>query len=96
METLEIELSYIQRLVDEEVARVVRQFAHWEMLEDCSSVFDLDVSHIKDPMRALSDLIKRKADEHLSQDQAQMFKAAWEQTQLNDQIYIVLSVVENA
>lgn len=36
METLEIELAYIQELLDEEVVRVLHQYFEWHMLEDCS------------------------------------------------------------
>ena len=43
METLEVEIGYIQQLMDDEVSRVLQQFYCWEMLEDCASVFDLDV-----------------------------------------------------
>ena len=96
METLEIEVSYIQQLVDEEVALVVRQFLHWEQLEDCVSLFDLDASNIQYPALVLSELIPRKADEHLSEEDAKKFKTAWGQTPFNDKLYIAVSVFENA
>ena len=96
METLEIELSYIQHLVDEEVALVVQKFLHWEQLEDCVSLFDLDASNIPHPALVLSELIPRKADEHLSEEDAKKFKTAWGQTPFNDKLYIAVSVFENA
>ena len=53
MDTLEIEIGYIQQLMDDEVLHVLRQFYCWEMLEDCASVFDLDVSSIAPPQEVL-------------------------------------------
>ena len=34
METLEVEIGYIQQLMDDEVSRVLQQFYCWDMLED--------------------------------------------------------------
>jgi hypothetical protein len=77
METLEIELSHLPKLLDEEVRRLADQHCYWGMLQDCAGVFDLDITHLSVPLDAMPDLILRKSNELLSEDQAQAFQRAW-------------------
>ena len=74
MEPLEIELAYIQQLVDEDVARLLYQHFDWEVLDACSELFDLDISNITRPLDVLPELIARKADQHLPEGKAERFK----------------------
>lgn len=96
METLEIELAYIHQLMDEEVARVLYQHCHWDVLANCAQLFDLDVSSLEAPLDVLPGLVMRKADEHLSKAKAKRFKAAWQQFTPLEQVNIALTVLENA
>jgi len=96
MATLEIELSYIQQLVDEDVAKVLYQHCNWGMLADCAVVFDLDVSGINTPLDVLPGLVMRKADERLPKTKAKRFKAAWQQRTPIEQVQLALAVLENA
>lgn len=95
METLEIELSYIQHLIDDEVIQAVHQYYNWEILEDCASLYALDVSYIDDPAKSISGIIYRKADEYLSAPQAEKFKAAWQKLERDDQLQLAVRVYEN-
>jgi len=90
MDTLEIEIGYIQQLMDDEVLHVLRQFYCWEMLEDCASVFDLDVSSIAPPQEVLSELIVHKSDEYLSEAKSDRFKAVWQSLKPEHQMRLVL------
>jgi len=95
METLEVEIGYIQQLMDDEVSRVLQQFYCWEMLEDCASVFDLDVSSIAPPMMVISDLILRKSDEYLSAAKSDRFKVVWQSLKPEQQMNLVLRISEH-
>ena len=90
METLEIELAYIQELLDEEVVRVLCQHFEWHMLEECSDLFDLDISNIKRPVDILPNLIMQKSDEHLSAEKAERFKAVWQEFTPVQQLQITM------
>lgn len=92
MEALEIEISYLQELIDDEVMQVLQQFLLWQDLQDCALVFDINVSNIKEPMEVLPDLIMRKADEHLPQAKAHRFKALWQQLNMSQQMLIVFAL----
>lgn len=92
METLEIELACMQELIDEEVALVVEQFFCWEQLENCETLFDLDISKIPRPLEVLPDLVMRKADERLSQAKAERFKAAWRALGLAQQVQVAIKL----
>ena len=96
METLEIELSYIHQLIDEEVARVLYQHFDWHMLEDCSDLFGLDISNIKRPVDILPSLIMQKSDEHLSAEKAERFKAVWQELTPVRQLQIAVKAWEPA
>lgn len=91
METLEIELSYLPQLLDDEVARILYQQCTWGMLADCAQLFDLDASNIKRPLDVLPVLIVRKADERLSKEKAKRFKAAWQQLTPMQQVHIAMA-----
>ena len=95
MDTLEIEIGYIQQLMDDEVLHVLQQFYCWEMLEDCASVFDLDVSSIAQPQAVLSDLIMRKSDEYLSEAKSGRVKAVWQSLKPEHQMNLVLRLSEH-
>ena len=95
METLEVEIGYIQQLMDDEVSRVLQQFYCWEMLEDCASVFDLDVSSIAPPQAVLTELIVRKSDEYLSAAKSDRFKAVWQSLKPEHQMNLVLRISEH-
>ena len=95
METLEVEIGYIQQLMDDEVSRVLQQFYCWAMLEDCASVFELDVSSITPPMPVISDLIMRKSDEYLSAAKSDRFKAVWQSLTPEHQMNLVLGISEH-
>ena len=92
METLEIEISYLQELIDEEVSQLLEQFLLWQDLEDCALVFDINISNIKEPMTVLPDLIMRKADELLSEAKADRFKTLWQQLNMDQQMQIVFTL----
>lgn len=92
METLEIELACMQELIDEEVALVVEQFFCWEQLENCETLFGLDISKIPRPLEVLPDLVMRKADERLSQAKAERFKAAWRALGLAQQVQVAIKL----
>lgn len=92
METLEIEMGYLQELIDEEVIQVLRQFRLWQDLQDCALVFDINVSKIEDPIEVLPDLMMRKADEHLPEAKADRFKALWQQLNMAQQMKIVFTL----
>lgn len=92
METLEIEISYLQELIDDEVSQLLEQFLLWQDLQDCALVFDINVSNIKEPMEVLPDLIMRKADEHLPEAKADRFKALWQQLNMAQQMQIVFTL----
>jgi hypothetical protein len=96
METLEIELSYIQHLIDDEVIQAFHQYYNWDVLEDCALLYNLDVSDIDTPSETVSRLISRKADEYLSEHQAEKFKAAWQQLDGHERLHVALRVYENA
>jgi len=89
METLEIELAYIQELLDDDIARVVNQHLEWEALKNCSELFALDVDHIPNPLDVLPNVVMRKADEHLSEDKAERFKAVWQSFTPQQQMHII-------
>lgn len=95
MDTLEIEIGYIQQLMDDEVLHVLQQFYCWEMLEDCASVFDLDVSNISPPQAVLSELIVHKSDEYLSEEKSDRFKAVWQSLEPEHQMSLVLRLSEH-
>lgn len=92
METLEIEIGYLQELIDEEVMQVLQQFRLWQDLQDCALVFDINVSNIEDPIEVLPDLIMRKADEHLPEAKADRFKALWQQLNMAQQMQIAFTL----
>jgi hypothetical protein len=96
METLEIELSYIQQLIDDEVIQAFHQYYNWDRLEDCALLYNLDVSDIDTPSETVSRLINRKADEYLSEHQAERFKAVWQQLERHEQLHIALRIFESA
>lgn len=92
METLEIEINYLQELIDDEVSQLLEQFLLWQDLQDCALVFDINVSNIKEPITVLPDLIMRKADEHLPEAKAERFKALWQQLNMAQQMQIVFTL----
>lgn len=94
METLEIELSHLPKLLDEEVRRLAYQHSYWDMLQDCAGVFDLDITHLSVPLDAMPDLILRKSNELLSEDQAQAFQRAWTSMTPQQQIVLTLTALE--
>jgi|AACY02.16.fsa_nt_gi hypothetical protein len=89
METLEIELAYIQEPLDDEIARVLNQHLEWEALTNCSHLFDLDVEHIQNPLDVLPNMVMRKADQRLSEGQAERFKAVWQSFTSEQQMHII-------
>lgn len=96
METLEIELAYIQQLMEDEVLDVLQQYHLWEVLQDCALVFDIDVSNIKDPCEVLPDLVMSKADERFSEPKAERFKAVWQGYTPLQQMHIMLRASQQA
>ena len=91
METLEIELSYIQRLVyNEEVEDVIFRHCDWVKLEQRSKLFGHDISDITRPLDILPDLVMRVADETLPAEKAQRFKAAWQELTPSQQMQIAI------
>lgn len=78
MEALEIELAYIQDIMDEEIEIVLYQCLEWETLKNCSELFNLDIDRVQNPLEILPEMIIRKADEHLPEDKAARFKALWQ------------------
>ena len=96
METLEIELAYIQDLLDDDIARVLNQHLEWEALTNCSQLFDLDVAHVQNPLDVLPDVVMRKADQRLSEDQAERFKAVWQSFTPQQQMHIIFRAFEHS
>ena len=96
MKPLEIELSYLEDLLDEDVQRIIMQCWYWQMLNDCAAVFDLDVANIEVPFDLLPKMILRKADEHLSEAKADAFKRVWKQYKPEVQIELALTAEQHA
>lgn len=94
MEQLEIELGYLPKLLDEEVRSLTHKHFHWDMLQDCAAVFELDVGHLSNPLDDLPDLILRKSDEHLSKEQAEAFQRVWKQMTELQQVVLTLQLLE--
>lgn len=94
MNALEIELSHLPKLLDEEVRRLACQHYYWNMLQDCAEVFELDVEHLNFPLDAMPELILRKSNEHLSQEQAQAFQRVWTRMSQQQQIVLALTALE--
>ena len=92
MEALEIELSYLPKLIDEDVELILFQQCNWGHLSECARLFNLDISHIKAPMDCVASTIEHKADQYLSEAQAEGFKAAWQQLTRMQQMHIAMTV----
>ncbi|PXW69297.1 hypothetical protein C7964_103817 [Loktanella sp. PT4BL] len=96
METLEIELAYLQELLDDDIGRVLNQYLEWEALTNCSELFDLDVGHIQNPLDVLPDMVMLKADQRLSEGQAERFKAVWQRFTPEQQMHIIFRAFEHS
>lgn len=77
MDVLLIELGYLPKLLDVEVDELMRRGADWDLLLHYTALFDLDISHLQDPLQSLPDVIVRKSNELLSKEQAQAFQRVW-------------------
>jgi hypothetical protein len=96
MEQLEIELAHLPKLLDEEVRSLAYKNSFWEMLQDCAEVFELDVDHLSYPLDDLPELILRKSDEHLPNEQAQAFQRVWKRMTQQQQIVLTLQLLERS
>lgn len=96
MDTLEIELSYLPKLIDVEVAQVIHKQGRWSELLACTKTFDLDISHITPPLDMLGSLIEHKADQRLSAARAERFKSVWQKLTPEQQYSILIMVFSEA
>ena len=93
METLEIELSQLRDLIDEDVLVLLGRTQIWSDLQLCASTFDIDISNIKDPNETLHDLIMRKADQSLPEAKANAFKRVWETVNADERVPLLAHIL---
>lgn len=96
MKPLEIELSYLEDLLDADVQRVLMQCWYWDMLNECADVFDIDIANFDAPSDLLPEMILRKADEHLPEAHAEAFKRVWQEFKPAQQIQLTLAASQRA
>ena len=93
METLEIELSRLRVLIDEEVLLLLGRTQTWSDLQLCASTFDIDISNIKDPNETFYNLIIQKADQHLPETKAEAFKRVWGTVNVDERVLLIAHIL---
>jgi len=96
MRLLEIELSFLPGLVDDQTPNLIMQAHRWEDFEGLAFLYGVDTTSIKHPAKCLEGHILDHAKLKLRKAKFQAFKRAWTLADRSQQSMLASSAVSHS